>query len=256
MSAYKRIFFLFLWCCFFSWGNVQAESILTPFVDSPVYSKKFSDLSSREQAKVKLHGIRSTMLHPKFWGTLQREKTYNVRITPMKRYFLRASESPTYRPNRLHCQFRFAPVDRAKILKSPHEFDPLFEIGFGVDPTSGKEKGYGLRVSAYPLLPSALLKIENSRSSVLAAAHPPSLGAYQTYTLDVEFSNSRLLARLNGADFLDVPLEGPKNGMISLISSWHPVYISDLEIHGTVIEGGQEISRVDSGLLFQERGEK
>ena len=240
------------------WGSevASAEGLLTAFVDSPVYSKRFSELSPAEQAKVKLHGIRNTMLHPRFWGTLLREKTYNVRITPMKRYFLRSSEDSSYRVKHLRCKFRFAGVDKAKILKSPHEFDPVLEIGFGSEVSQGRNNGYGLRISGYPLLPNALLRIEDSRSSVLALATTPSQGTYQTYELEVEFSDTALLARLNGQEFMKAELPAPPKGMVSLISSWHPVYISELEIDGTVVEDGKEVPRKDSGLLFQEQEAK
>lgn len=236
-------------------SSARADSLLTPAGESPPLDRTFSSFSPAEKSRFRLHGIRNTMLHPRLWGSLAREKTHNVRIVPIKRFFLRSSEDPSYRLKSLEATFRFSPVDKASILKSPHDFDPIFEVGFASHFLKTSESGFAVRISAFPPVASGIVEYHDGKSSFLVEASPKNVGAYQAHELRIEFQERKVSVVLDKQPFADFSFpEGAtatdlRKGMLSLLSSWHPVYISALRIQGSVQKNGEEQVLEESGLI-------
>lgn len=226
-----------------------AESVLTPQTALHAWGKAPQSRTPAEQLRIRLHGIRNTPLDPNVWATLRKERTHNVRIIPIKRFFLRRSEAPDFRVKTMRVSFTFERASKKLIDSAPHDHDPVLEIGFGGKEAGANDEGYALRVSAAPEITSGIYYHLNGEYHLLAKAKPDRVGAYVAYSLELEISPNEARVRLDGAPFASVTGRRLDEGFISLAASWHPIYITSLDIAGRrSSETDQEIH--ESGLVL------
>jgi hypothetical protein len=240
-------------------NSVEAESNLIPPSNLPLYEKPFSSLTEREQWRIRIHGLRDAMLHPSVWGTLKSEQTENRQIVPMKRFFLRSSESPAYRMQTFVLGFNFRKIGPGMIERFPRDNDPLIEIGLGGAFERGEPSGrplvdrsYVLRISGIPSIPSGLYYRSLSKYVLVSAAAQPLIEAGKRYQLEVSTTAKRLVVTINGARFVDESVKNLDRGLVSVRSGWCPLKVSKLEVAGRDPKGSQK----ESGLLVPPSGSK
>jgi hypothetical protein len=242
-----------------------AGSVLLPPPDEKLLSQyeiPFNELHDRSKLRIKIYGLRLVPLHPLIWGTLKRERTNNRTMVPIKRYFLRASESRDFRLRSLETTFSFKNTKRRYMERMPHQKDPLFEMGIG-----GKFEEQNLldkplrdrfvivRLSAFPSLPSGIFERNLERYSLLTPLMGEPLVVGRKYKADLQISGDCLEVRLDGELRATYCEPGLARGLISLQTSWHPIAMDNLRILAdppmdeTAAQGSQEFS----GIVLTDR---
>jgi len=188
---------------------------------------------------LRLHGVRNAPLDPRVWGARREHRTDSHRMVPIKPFYLRSSERPDYRLDRIVMEFQFRPATPAEILASPHEKDAVVDVGFAgeIIPQPGgkeplRERGYVLRLSGYPYLKSGLYYRSRFRHRLLNELKVLELKSRARHTLECFFTDDGAAFRLDGKQFAELKGELVNRGLISLVSSWHPVDILRLQIDG------------------------
>lgn len=231
----------------------QAESVLSKPPDMLSYQKPPEARTPREQQRMRLYGIRSTMLNPLVWAPLEGQRTHNNRIIPIKRYFLRDSERPDFRVKKISFQFHFSKATQEQIANAPHDIDPLLEIGFAgaIENKSldAHEVGYALRLSAFPPIPSGIYSHTAGRYTLKSPAEKSIIATFGVHQVAIEFAADSVLVQVDGKKFTELRGTNMDRGMISLVASWHPCYVKHLEIIESLSVAGVEESKSVSGVV-------
>lgn len=235
----------------------EGESILMPPANLELYHRKFDKLSDSEQWRVRIHGIRYAALHPLVWGGRRSEKTENRRIVPIKTFFLRSSEDESYRLRGLDLRFRFKAESDGGMLGTDSR-DPVIEVGFGGAFQKGApgdrpliDQGYVLRLSAFPGIESGLYYRSQSKYALLvpAAAELARLEVGLDYKLALTVDREGASVLLNGRPLLSHRKPGMDRGLVSLLSSWHPITPRNLKVAGISEINGVREECLESGLI-------
>ncbi len=237
---------------------------LSPPQSLQLYSKPYTSLSEVQQWRMRIHGLRYVMLHPKVWGERVIERTENRQIVPMKPFVLRSSESDSYRLRTVNMNLAFRKFMGAIAAKRPHDTDGLLEIGLAGELKPGEpgklplvDRGYVVRLSSVPSMPSGLYYRSLSTYELLqkAAVAPLALGKRSKLRLSVD--SEGVLVMLDDTKFISFKGKDIDKGLVSLRSGWYPTIIKNLEIIGEVSEAGNASTLVENGILTSlPRGKK
>jgi hypothetical protein len=232
---------------------------LPPEVVLNLYSKPFGELTDSQKWRIKIHGLRLTPLHPAIWGTLRREQTDNRHLVPIKRYILRDSEQSGYELEEISVSFRFKQESARYMERMPHQKDPVFEIGFGgefaedsIADAPKRDRFYALRFSAFPRLESSLFLRDQENFTMLVPMAQKQLAVGVDYKVSIKCRESKLSADLNGQPAVtwQSPAEhNPCRGLVYLQTSWHPVFVKELTVRGSQVDGAARQSVSHSGIL-------
>ena len=239
----QRVILVCVWIFFAasnSFGQTKPKGILIPIpADLSIYYEQGTKLSDRDIWQIRIHGIRLTPLDPKVWSPLRIDRTNNRHLIPIRRFFLRESEDPNFKLTSIAAQFRFKPVSAKSMDKSPHALDPVFEIGFGarysnpeLSSSPPEDSGYALRLSGFEPVKSGLFHYSKAHYEALSNIELPALDTKATYNLLIEFVGDKVQVKLNDKEVASHDANNIASGLVSLQSSWHPVFIDTLEVKG------------------------
>ena len=222
--------------------TASAESVLQD-IPAPqildLYNRPFNSLTEREQWRIRIHGLRLSPLHPEIWGALKRERTENRQLVPIKRYFLRDSESADFKLNEIKVKFKFKAEGARYMAKMPHQKDPVFEIGFGgvfrehaLVELPDEDLATVLRLSAFQPLGSGFYERRIERMTEVAPATPKLLAVGTSYEVRLICGARGVQVWLDGQPISQITRADACRGLVHLQTSWHPVYVEDLQIIG------------------------
>jgi len=217
----------------------SASILLPPPARLEAYSRDPRGLSEAELWPMRIHGIRMAPLHPLIWAPLRVDRTDNRRLVPIRRFFLRESEIPGFELKQAAITFRFRPVAPRMMEKFPHEKDPVLEMTFGgryrnpsLKIMPEEDSGCALRLSAFPGVNSGIFRYSLSSYTPLPGTALPLLETGRTYQLRILNDGGDLSIVLDGVKLASAPAGQCAAGLVSLRSSWHPVWLETLEIRG------------------------
>lgn len=259
----ELISFVWLLAASFRPGFAAAEgdtprvlSSLVPPHQLELYHKPYSEISDRQQWRMRIHGLRHAMLHPLVWGTRKSERTENRRIIPLKAFILRSSEDPAYSLRSVEIEFEFERIPPDGLLAHPRDYDPLLEVGFHGEFRRGEpgalpllDRGYVIRLSGIPGLESGVFYRSMSTYEKLLAADTPPVAGGRKYLIRLETDGAGCRLSIDGKQVLEYAGEGLDRGFVSLRSGWHPLGISRLEVRGTKVSAEKSHDVIESGLV-------
>ena len=220
------------------------------------YKQDLETLSKKRKMAVRIHGLRGTPLHPAVWGALKADRTRNRNLVPIRAYYLRESEQPGFEISKMSFRFRFKKASAHDMKVSPHTKDPVFDIGFAGEYVPDLrvrrpkiDRSYVVRFAAFKALESGIFFRSHSKFTKLRAGWVPRLDIATEYHAELRFSSDKVEVLLDGTPFTEVSGTNLNRGLISLINSWHPVIISDLQIEGTRGSGSERKQLAISGLV-------
>ena len=235
----------------------HAESILAPLPGGPVidrYQRPFHTLSDRERWQTRIHGLRFVPLDPRVWAPLKHDRTDNRTLIPIKRYMLRASEAPGFELQELHVRFLFKPTSFVAMERRPHQHDPIFDVGIGgavtteTSTTVPKEHFHIVRLSAFPGIRSGIYNEVERRFVLREGGALPQLDTGRSYTVRITCAAGTAKVSIDGEPRAALQEQGLCRGLLSVQTSWHPLYIDTLRI--VAIDGStREPVEVSSGLV-------
>lgn len=254
----------------FCWaGPLKAEpqsdsSILLPPQNRELYERPFEELSSAQVRKIRVHGLRNAALHPDFWSPLKVDRTINRVITPMRRFYLRHSEDPNFRLHEIWARFAFASVTEEQMEEKPHARDPVLDIGFAEEfvpgafnrPEPKVDRGYVLRLSAFPQLHSGIYYRSRETLRLVAPAQVRTLQSGTEYQLRAFFRDSSVTVMLNDSPLVSYSEAGLKRGLISLTTGWRPLQMEELSVAGSIDQTQRELSGLIVSRAINRRGQK
>lgn len=246
-----------------SYSAARAESSilqpLPPEVVLNLYSMPLDALTDSQKWRIKIHGLRLTPLHPAVWGALNREQTDNRHLVPIKRYLLRDSEESGYEFEEISVSFRFKQESERYMIRMPHQKDPVFEIGFGgefaedsIADAPKRDRFYALRFSSFPRLESGLFLRDQESFTKLAPIAQKQLTVGVDYRVSIKCRGNKLSTDLNGQPAVtwQSPAENHLcRGLLYLQTSWHPVFVKELIIRGSQVNGAARQPVSHSGIL-------
>jgi len=239
-------------------GHTRTYSILVPPPrDIEKYSKNYASLSKTDRWKIKMHGLRYSALHPEVWGIRRGDITLNKNLVSIKPFYYRPSESPHHTLSTIELEFSYPKVKRKVSSRGPETMSAVFDVGIAGTYVTGIpgsypriDKGYVIRFSSLPENLSGIY-FKNRRSYyLLSAASKDLLKTGKIQKVRIAVSEKGVSVTLNGREFANIVQPGLRQGLVSLISDWHPVKLSHLKITGTVkSSSGEERQIVSSGLV-------
>lgn len=233
--------------------SIPVSSVLAGAQKLHLYDQDFIKLSRQDRTVVQTYGLRLVPLHPMVWGIRINELTNSKSLIPMRTYFLRSSESAGYHLESVVLSMKFAGAKKGQMLSAPFTHTPVMEIGFGgrylPRVAGGRPKAdsqYYLRISAHPKLPSGLFYRSFSRSVQLSDVSGYKIKPGKSYKVRLVTQDGRVQAWLNEELFASFTLESfHSSGLVSLVTDWHPVSITELTINGKL----NDLPLEDSGLV-------
>ena len=250
---------IFLAVAFSLFSLCRVEAQESPFLLTPKYTdlyKKSSDkLSERERWRVMIHGLRMAPLDPTVWGIRVTERTENRRLVPMRPFVLRESMAPRFFLGELKVRFKFVRATLKDMQRKFHSKDPLFDIAFGGE-FEGKpgdvsrDRGYFLRLTAIPELESGFFYQSKGKVEPILKLDPSHLDTAREYELILRGERDRVTAALDGKDLLALKGQELNKGIVSLMTGWNPIKVSELSVKGYVLnDDGSKKEVVASGLI-------
>ena len=228
-----------------------------------IYAKPIEVLSKAERWKVRLHGLRGAPLHPKFWQAALADRTHSRQIVPIRSFYFVPSLEPGFNVNKALFKMRFKKRSAVEMAGSPQTYDPVFEVRFAgevVEGVSGErpliDRTYFLRFSAFSELDSGLFFRSRLKSVKIADARAPHLEVGKEYRIEIIFRENVVRVQINNEPWVLGHGQNLSSGLFALIASWHPIIISQIQIKGETLDGGQRLAFSESGLVPLDKGNR
>ncbi|MCB0324495.1 MAG: hypothetical protein KDD69_13025 [Bdellovibrionales bacterium] len=248
----------------FATGAYAESALQAPPTDRSIYDRDPRSLTKKERWKIRLHGLRVAALDPNVWAMRRIDRTDNRRLIPIRPYYLRASEDPTFRLTEILMTLRFDSASSHNIEQAPATHSPVFEIGFGGKFVMGlpgerpaEDSGYAVRLSASPLVQNGLVYHSHANSVLLQEGSPETtIEAGQAYRLRLTVGAREAVLYVNEKPYFRYRSTGEQElqaGLVSLVGDWLPVTVTDLTVRGERLINGVRENFSESGLVSLEQ---
>lgn len=218
----------------------SAQSVLIPPNKRILsyYNKPFDSLNRKERWLIGVHGLRGTPLHRREWAVRQIERTVNRQIVPIRTYYLRASENPSFRVKEITVNFVM------KRAGANGYDDRVLDISFAsehVPAVAGRpplvDRGYTFRLSAANNIASAFFYRSDLTKVSLLPLDSLKLIPEKEYTVVLKFETDSVSFMLNNKNIGSYSSRELNTGMIALTGGWIPITINELKISALGADG-------------------
>ncbi len=246
--ARKIIFFIIVYLFFPFFISAEDTNLIYPRIKPERYNQEFSSLNKKQRWRMRIHGLRNAALHPDVWAVRRRDKTDNRALIPIRTFYLKESENPEFKANKIVIKFRFDNTSEEKMLTQPHLHDPVLDVSFGgeyIPAIKGnipeRDRSYVLRLTAFPFLQSGIYYRSQLKYKKLTSIDRVNVG--EVYKLTIQFSDSEAIVKLNDKEISRFKDKNINSGLVGLASGWHTTQIRELRVAGNNFDA--------SGLLTQ-----
>lgn len=220
---------------------VRSSNLSEPPFDPIDFGKSYKKLSSAERWKIKMNGLRFSALDPVVWGHLKVDTTENKNLVSIRPFYLRDSEKRGFKLTKARLRFAYKYRAHRQISLQPQTNASMLDIEIGgkyipsVPPAPpAHDTAYVLRLSALPGIRSGLFFRNGINYSLVKRGKKKNIKTGKDYTLDLHIAGEEFTATLNGREILSYFKEKFGYGLFSLQSGWNPIYLSELQLKGTV----------------------
>lgn len=221
-----------------------SESIFLPPHNNELYKKDRSLLNDSEYWRIKIFGLRMVPLDPEVWAIRKIDRTDNRRLVPIRPYYLRVSEDPTFALDTIDLTFQLSKVSSQEAIRVPFRRDALLEIEFAGKFAEGRpfsepleDEAYGLRLSAFPAMPAGFYFRSRTEYRMLKEFSPNQIVSGRDSKVAVSLTDRNVQVSLDGQILGELSGANLRHGLVSFETGWHPVAITELVIAG-VSQGG------------------
>jgi len=235
----------------------QFSVLLAPPADLRIYSRPAEALKPAQRMNIAIHGIRLAALHPAVWGVRRIDRTENRNIVPIRPFYLRASEDPSFELSRIELRLGFRKTRIGHMLKFREQKTAVLDIEFGGRYEKGppgardlRDSAYVARISATPLLASGFYYRSHESYVPLRTAAPERIETDKLYDVVLSLDQGGAVLLLDGREAARIEA-APARGLLSLEACWLPADVERLRVQGTVQRHGTRRAFEESGLAAE-----